>query len=93
MRKVYGYTISQEANEAAFQNACKKIEHFLPQWDKHALLTDVDGTLIQTYHKDNRSVDVFNDYEVDAVFVDAEIKLDDIFGPPVKVFSKESHSG
>ena len=89
MRRVYGYTISAEADEAAFQKACGRVARYLPDWNKNALLTDVDGSLIQTYHKDDRTVDVFNDYEIDAVFVDAEIRLDDLFGTPTKIYTKE----
>lgn len=89
MNKVYGYTISKKASEEIFNKTCKRIERYLPGWNKKNLLTDVDGTLIQTYHKDGRSVDVFNDYEIDAVFVDTEIRLDDLFGTPKKVFTRD----
>lgn len=89
MSKIYSYTISKEASDAVFQKTCERIDCYLPQWTKKAMLTDVDGSLIQTYQKDGQSIDVFNDCEIDAVFVDAEIRLDDIFGAPVKVQNKD----
>lgn len=90
MSKVYGYTISKEANEETFKKTCEKVERYLPSWSKKNLLTDVDGTLIQPYHKDGRFVEVFNDREIDAVFVDAEIRLDDLFGAPKKIYTRDN---
>ena len=42
---------------------------------KEKLLEDVDGTAIQFYHFDSKTIKVCNDFEIDAVYVDSEIEL------------------
>ena len=47
--------------------------------NKKKLLEDVDGSLIQTYHMGQEIIDVFCDFEVDAVFVDSTVDLSSVF--------------
>ena len=42
-------------------------------------MIDVDGSIIRTYNSDNGKIKVYNDYEVDAVYIDSEINLDGLF--------------
>ena len=39
----------------------------------------MDGTLIQIYKVAGGEIVVFNDYEIDAVFVDSDVDLGDVF--------------
>lgn len=41
-------------------------------------IIDVDGTIIQKYTSPNGNIMVSNDYEIDAVYIDSEVNLDDI---------------
>ena len=72
---MYSYTVSKTASEKAFEKACRLIESHFKAIVKDKPLVDVDGTTIQIYHKDDESIKVYNDYEVDAVYVDSEIEL------------------
>lgn len=74
----YTYTISKEADNDAFDKICLEIEKGLKSIGKEELLIDVDGSLIQRYRVENKLIKVFNDYEVDAVYVDSDIDLSDI---------------
>lgn len=56
-----------------------QIEKSFPNAEKRKLLIDVDGSTIQTYIQDGKDIDVFDDYEVGAVFVKSEIELKDVF--------------
>ena len=76
---MYSYTVSKTASEKAFAEACRLIESNFKGISKEKMLEDVDGTTIQIYQKDTKNVKVFNDYEVDAVYVDSEIELNNIF--------------
>lgn len=76
---MFSYTIAKEADNVAFEKACERIEAKIENIQKCKLLIDVDGTLIQKYEIDSKKIKVVNDYEVDAVYVEAEISLDDIF--------------
>ncbi len=76
---MFSYNIEKETSEKKFTEACKKIEEKVNDIQKDELLEDVDGTQIQIYYKNKRKIKVMNDYEVDAVYIDSEISLDDIF--------------
>ncbi len=76
---MFDYNINKTASNLEFKNACAKIERHFPDCKKDALLVDVDGSLIQVYRKDNDKITVFNDYEVDAVYIESEIDMNEIF--------------
>lgn len=78
MNKMFSYNISKTASNKDFKNACSAIESKLKGIEKDDLITDVDGTQIQIYNTADGKIKVFNDYEVDAVYVDSEVDLTDI---------------
>lgn len=41
-------------------------------------IIDVDGSIIQKYASPKGDIKVCNDYEVDAVYIDSEVNIDDI---------------
>lgn len=73
------YTICKEANNKEFEAACNKIEKIFPNIEVVSDLMDVDGSQIKTFRKDGKTIKVYNDYEVDAVFIDSEIDISHIF--------------
>lgn len=77
---MFSYTVSKNTDKEIFLNTCRLIEEFLKEYEKEKLLRDVDGTEIQIYRTISGEVKVVNDYEVDAVYVDSEINLKEIFG-------------
>lgn len=72
---MYEYNVYQEASNEKFLETCQYIESFIPNIVKENLLVDVDGTGIQRYFKGNQEIKVYNDYEVDAVYVESDIEL------------------
>lgn len=76
---MFNYTISREADNKAFLKACSIIENGLKPLRKENILIDVDGSLIQVYYVDNQKIKVLNDYEVDAVYVQSEKELSNLF--------------
>lgn len=75
---MYSYNISKEADNKAFKKACSSIERHVRNYKKAELLIDVDGSVIQTYSTPSGFIKVYNDYEVDAVYCDSEINLNEI---------------
>ncbi|MDO4479059.1 MAG: hypothetical protein Q4B73_08510 [Lachnospiraceae bacterium] len=75
---MFSYNISKNANNQAFKMVCSRIESGINEIKKEDLLVDVDGSLIQTYHTKNGEITVFNDYLVDAVYVDSELNLENV---------------
>lgn len=75
---MYSYTVAKAASEKEFAKVCSLIESHFKGISKEKILEDVDGTTIQIYHEGKASIKVYNDYEVDAVYVDSEIELKDI---------------
>ena len=72
---MFSYNIAANADNAAFKNTCAQIEAKVSGLKKDKLIVDVDGSLIQTYHTNGGEITVYNDYLVDAVYVDSEIDL------------------
>lgn len=75
---MFSYTVSKTASGKAFAKACSTIESHFKGISKEKPLVDVDGSTIQIYHKGEDSIKVYNDYEVDAVYVDSEVELKNI---------------
>lgn len=75
---MYSYTISQEADEKQFERACNIVEKQLTEFEKEKLIEDVDGTQIQIYKANGKKIKVYNDYDVDAVYIDTDILIDGI---------------
>lgn len=75
----YDYNVFPDNSVEKFKSTCKKIEEVFPNSIKRELLVDVDGTTIQTYTENGKDIDVFDDYDVGAVFVKSEIELNEIF--------------
>lgn len=76
----YSYNINANANEKDFLICCKLIENSLPGIKKEELLMDVDGSLIQIYYYSGKEIAVYDDYYVDAVYVDSNVDLEKIIG-------------
>lgn len=69
------YTIYGDNSVDKFKNTCREIEKAFPEAVKQKLLVDVDGSTIQTYTLGDKDIDVYDDYEVGAVYVKSEIEL------------------
>ena len=75
---MYKYTSYKEADNEKFKEACKKLLHGMDNLIANEPIIDVDGTIIQKYTSPNGNIMVSNDYEIDAVYIDSEVNLDDI---------------
>lgn len=72
---MFSYTVEKSASKQTFEMVCRLIESHFTGIVKEKLLEDVDGTAIQFYHFDSKTIKVCNDFEIDAVYVDSEIEL------------------
>lgn len=76
---MFDYNIYSDNSPEKFKETCKKIEQVYPNVIKRKLLIDVDGSTIQTYTENGKDIDVYDDYDIGAVFVKSEINLDKLF--------------
>lgn len=66
----YNYTICRENNPAVFRAFCKRLDEITGKFTKRPLLTDVDGSTVQTYEDaDGRRIAVYDDYDIGAVYM------------------------
>ena len=72
---MFSYNVEKSASKQTFEMVCRLIESHFTGIVKEKLLEDVDGTAIQFYHFDSKTIKVCNDFEIDAVYVDSEIEL------------------
>jgi len=78
-KRIYDYTICPDNSPQEFNEFCKKIEKEFPHLHKNRLLIDVDGSTIQTYKYNGKDIDIYDDYDIGAVYVKSEINLDNLF--------------
>lgn len=76
---MFKYNIYNMADNTKFKMACNKIESSIKNLNIEKPLVDVDGSMIQIYNSDDGKIKVYNDYEVDAVYIDSEVYLDKLF--------------
>lgn len=70
------YNVSTKADNEKFKLICRRIENLVDNAIPEPLLEDVDGTQIQIYKIGSGKIKVYNDYEVDAVYIDSDAQLD-----------------
>ena len=73
---MFTYTVSLNADREIFRRTCLEIEKYR-EIKRKELIEDVDGSQIAVFEASDGIIKVFNDYEVDAVYVDSEIDLKD----------------
>lgn len=76
---MFDYTVFKENSPEEFKKACKKIESLFPNATKKRIVIDVDGSTIQTYTENGKDINVFDDYDVGAVFIESELDLSSTF--------------
>lgn len=74
---MFDYTIEPDASVEGFCKICRRIEK-MPGVVKEDLLTDVDGSQIQHYRINGKSIEVYNDYYVGAIYVKSEEPIENI---------------
>ena len=72
---MFDYTVHSNNSPTIFKEICNKIKEAFPNAIMHKLLVDVDGTTIQTFTLNEKDIDVYDDYEVGAVYIKSEIEL------------------
>ncbi len=78
-KRIYDYTIFPGNSPQKFKEFCENLEKTIPHLHKDKLLIDVDGSTIQSYKYKGKDIDVYDDYDVGAVYVKSEINLDNLF--------------
>ncbi len=76
---MFHYTICNQFDTSVFKRQCLAIENHIPEIQKDKLLTDVDGSQIQSYHLKEGAVTVYNSYDIGAVYIDSEFDLTKFF--------------
>lgn len=76
---MFDYTLFSKNSPGIFKSACEKVSAAFPNANKQRLLVDVDGSTIQTFTVDGNDIDIYDDYDVGAVFVKSQVNLDFLF--------------
>ncbi|MEA5134645.1 MAG: hypothetical protein VB035_00740 [Candidatus Fimivivens sp.] len=76
---MYEYIICNQADEEIFHKQCAALEKRLKSIEKMPVLQDVDGSLIQRYSFDGKTIIVFNDLALGAVTIESEEDLEPYF--------------
>lgn len=77
--RMFEFNICNIANEEIFYKQCQALEKNVPNIVLSEKLKDVDGSLIQTYEIGGKKVTIYNDINVDAVYIKSEEELQQYF--------------
>ena len=77
---MYKYVINPQVNKALFYKQCERLEKKMSgivkkRFTKKPLLEDVDGALIQIYEHPRGEIDVYNDEQLDELYLRSEFDL------------------
>ncbi len=75
----YSYNICDQYAPDLFERQCKALENKIPGLTKKDLLVDVDGSSIQIYFLNGCELNVVNDYEVGALFINSNFDIEPYF--------------
>lgn len=75
---MYEYTVKKNADVKAFNDVCSLVLSKAANSKKEDYLEDVDGSQIMIINSPRGKIKVYNDYAVDAVYIDSETSLDNI---------------
>ena len=78
MNKAFDYNVCKNNNPDEFIRICKLIEQGISSLKKEKLLVDVDGSTIQVYEKNGNEIIVYDDYDIGAVYIEADMDLSEI---------------
>lgn len=76
---IFDYTISPKNDIKIFKDTCDKLEESFAGILRKKLLVDVDGTTIQEFLLKQKSIVVYDDYDVGAVYVKSQVDLNELF--------------
>lgn len=76
---MFEYQICNMADDEIFKKQCIAIEKNITPLQKEKLLEDVDGSLIQKYDYQGKSISIYSDHFINEVYVKSEIELTQFF--------------
>ena len=76
---MFSYTICNYADKVLFRKQCLALEKHIPNLEKGSYLHNVDDSMIQVYKHPKGEIKVFNDTEVDALYIDSDFDLQPYF--------------
>ena len=77
----YRYLINKEADNSSFDAAVEKIKHYFPSLQQKEPIIDVDGSVDIIFENDEIEIRASNDYYSDMVYVDSNIRLEQLGYP------------
>ena len=72
---MFSYTICNQPDSDLFKKQCRALEKNIDGLQAHDLMIDVDGSLVQEYSHPNGRIQVRNDMQVGALYVDSQFDL------------------
>lgn len=73
------YNICNQPDEKLFYMQCRALEKNIPDLEKCDIITDVDGSGVQEYIIDGKSIKVHNDLYIGALYIKSDIDLEKYF--------------
>lgn len=76
---MFEYTIKKAYNTEAFQKQCQLLVRYMPDLIDVGYFVDVDESEIQIYDFGGKKIKVVNDVDIDAVYIESEVNLEEYF--------------
>ena len=88
---MYSYNVSNTVNKTCFEAVCRLIENKVCGILNQQTLEDVDGSIVRIYDTAKGKIKVYNDYYIDAVYIDSDVELNFIKMFPKKIKMQDSY--
>lgn len=69
------YDLYYKNDNVKFYELCSLVEKEFPEYDKHKLLEDVDGSLVQAYFRGDKQIVIINGIDWGYIFARANVDL------------------
>lgn len=76
---MFEFNVCNKADEEIFYKQCQALENNVPNILLSKELIDVDGSISRTYEVNGKKVNIYNDVNVDAVYIKSEEELQQYF--------------
>lgn len=76
---MFEYTIKKAYDTEAFQKQCRLLVKHMPGLVDVRYLMDVDESEVQIYDFGGKRIKIVNDAEIDAVYIESEVNLEEYF--------------
>lgn len=76
---MFEYSICNVADEEIFKKQCEALKKHIPNIQQKRIVRDVDNSLICMFNLNGKELNLYNDNNINAVYINSEFDLEKYF--------------